>query len=308
MKTKELTWEGIHHRAQHVAKEINRARALKELPEDLVLYGVPRGGIHAVQEVVSVLHITTNTYGRVNITNDPKKADVYIDDLVETGNTRAAIQAMHGMKPFFALVDKEQQQTLKGVWIVFPWEEAKKEEGCEENIVRILESIGEDPKREGLQETPRRVVKSYKTLFGGYDTDPADVLKTFKEDTCDEMVVLRDIEFFSTCEHHMLPFHGTASIAYIPNGKVVGISKLARVLEIYARRLQIQERLTEQITFALDQVLEPLGSACVIKAKHLCMVARGVEKQNSVMVTSSLTGAFRDAVVRQEFMGLVHGS
>jgi GTP cyclohydrolase I len=170
----------------------------------------------------------------------------------------------------------------------------------------MLEHIGEDPKREGLLETPARVVKSWKALFGGYGIDPAGVFKTFSEGACDEMVLLRDVEFYSTFEHHIIPFHGTASIAYIPNKKVIGVSKLVRLLEVYARRLQIQERLCQQVTAALDQYLQPLGSACVLNAQHMCMTARGVQKQGSRMVTSSLTGVFKtNPQTRAEFLQLV---
>lgn len=175
-------------------------------------------------------------------------------------------------------------------------------------IRTILQYIREDPDREGLKETPARVVRSYGELFAGYRQDPADVFKVFEDGACDEMVVLKGIELTSVCEHHMLPFLGVAHIAYIPNKKIIGISKLARLLDIYARRLQVQERLTVQVTSALDQYLSPLGSACVIEAKHLCMVCRGVQKQHSTMITSSLTGVFRDKPeVRSEFFNLVKG-
>lgn len=172
-------------------------------------------------------------------------------------------------------------------------------------IKRMIDYIGDDPEREGLIDTPDRVVKSWDELFKGYKQNVEDVL-TFFESDAKELVLLKNIEFQSTCEHHMLPFYGQMHIAYIPNGRVVGISKLVRVAEIFARRLQIQERLTSQITNALDKYLSPLGSACVIEAKHSCMVCRGVEKQNSVMVTSSLTGEFLDnTLTRSEFMNLI---
>ena len=176
-----------------------------------------------------------------------------------------------------------------------------------EHIREILKYIGEDPDRDGLKETPDRVVRSWVEMFSGYNQDPHSVLKTF-EDGYDEMVLLKNIEFSSTCEHHFLPFMGEAHIAYIPNKRVIGISKLARVLEIYSRRLQIQERLCAEVTKALDEVLTPLGSACILEASHLCMVCRGVKKQHSVMVTSSLTGVFRNKPeVRQELFSLIRG-
>lgn len=173
-------------------------------------------------------------------------------------------------------------------------------------IYELLRSIGDNPDREGLRETPERVVKSWQELYAGYTMHEKDVFKVFEDGACDEMVLLKDIEFFSTCEHHMLPFFGTAHIAYIPNGKVIGVSKLARLLEVFSRRLQIQERIGQQVTAALDQYLEPKGSACVLQAKHLCMTCRGVAKQNSVMVTSSLTGGFKsNPAGRAELMALI---
>jgi GTP cyclohydrolase I len=173
-------------------------------------------------------------------------------------------------------------------------------------IKLVIRSMGDDPNREGLADTPSRVLASYQELFSGYEDDPVSVMRIFEDGACDEMVVLKGAEIYSTCEHHLLPFFGIAHIAYLPKGRVIGISKLARLLEIYARRLQIQERLTQQITAALDEHLQPLGSACVIEAKHLCMIARGVQKQHSTMITSSLTGEFRDdKAVRQEFFNLI---
>lgn len=176
----------------------------------------------------------------------------------------------------------------------------------EQAIRQIIFHIGEDPDREGLLETPARVVRSYRELYSGYGQDPASVLKTFTDGACDELVILRNSEFSSTCEHHMLPFIGRAHIAYIPDGKIVGISKLVRLLEIYSRRLQVQERLTVQITQALDQHLKPKGSACVIEASHQCMTCRGVQKQHSELVTSSLTGVFREeSSTRSELFRLI---
>jgi GTP cyclohydrolase I len=179
-------------------------------------------------------------------------------------------------------------------------------ESTKSAIKQIIEVIGDDPKREGLRETPQRVVNSWDELFSGYKQNPEEVMKTFEDGACDEMVILRDIEFYSTCEHHMLPFFGKAHIAYLPNGRVLGLSKLARVLDIYSRRLQIQERIGQQVTKALDDHLKPKGAACIIEAKHFCMLCRGVNKQNSVMITSSLTGRFKeDPATRAELMSLV---
>ncbi len=170
----------------------------------------------------------------------------------------------------------------------------------------IITELGEDVNREGLQKTPERVAKAMQYLTHGYDLDPAEILKSamFKEDH-DHMVIVKDIELYSMCEHHMLPFFGKAHIAYIPNGKIVGLSKLPRVVEAFARRLQVQERLTDQIKDCLQETLEPKGVAVVIEAKHMCMQMRGIQKQNSVTTTSSFTGAFEKDSTRKEFISLI---
>lgn len=176
-----------------------------------------------------------------------------------------------------------------------------------ELIREILRRIGDDPDREGLQQTPARIVRSWKEIYGGYAQRAEDVLVTqFQAEQYDAMVLLRDIEFFSTCEHHMLPFHGKVHIAYLPNEKIVGLSKLARLTEIYARRLQVQERMTYQIAMELDRVLKPKGVAVMIEAMHQCMCSRGVRKRGSTMVTSCLLGAFKENLAsRTEFLALV---
>ncbi|WP_411281778.1 GTP cyclohydrolase I FolE [Gemmatimonas sp.] len=176
-------------------------------------------------------------------------------------------------------------------------------------IRRQLEMLGEDPDRDGLLKTPSRVAKSMAWLTRGYDLDARQVIgdAMFAENH-ENMVMVRDIEMYSMCEHHMLPFFGKVHVAYIPNGKIVGLSKLPRVVEVFARRLQVQERLGEQIANALDEVLQPKGVGVVIEAVHLCMMMRGVEKQSSRTITSSLRGLFRDdSKTRSEFLRLAHG-
>ncbi len=173
----------------------------------------------------------------------------------------------------------------------------------------ILNYLGEDTNREGLRDTPERIVKSWERIFGGYLQDVEDMFTTFEEDDViphNQIILLKDIEFYSTCEHHFLPFVGKAHVAYIPHKKVVGISKLARVVEVYSRRLQIQERIGNQVTKALMENLEAKAAACIIESKHFCMTCRGVEKQNSVMVTSSLRGTFLEKMEsRQELLSLI---
>ena len=174
-------------------------------------------------------------------------------------------------------------------------------------IRELLRRIGEDPDREGLKETPARIIRSWKELFSGYHQRAEDVLVTqFHAEQYDEIVLLRDIEFYSTCEHHMLPFCGKAHIAYIPDGKIVGLSKLARLVDVFARRLQVQERLTQQIASELQRVLKPKGVAVMLQASHQCMSCRGVRKQNGKTITSCLVGAFKENLAsRTEFLSLV---
>lgn len=176
-------------------------------------------------------------------------------------------------------------------------------------INELLVKLGEDPKREGLIETPARVEKSLTFLTSGYGVDPIKVIEgAIFEECCDEMIIVKDIDLFSLCEHHMLPFYGKAHVAYIPDGRIIGLSKIPRLVDVFARRLQVQERLTHQISSSLFDILKPKGVGVVIEALHLCMAMRGVEKQNSVTVTSSMLGNFKaDHRTRQEFLSLIRG-
>jgi GTP cyclohydrolase I len=175
-------------------------------------------------------------------------------------------------------------------------------------VNELLAAIGEDPAREGLRETPRRIADMYAEIFGGLAIDPSENLRVGFEVAHDEMVILRNIPFYSMCEHHFLPFHGEAHVGYVPDGRVVGVSKLARTVEGYARRPQMQEKLTSQIAEAIMETLRPDGVAVVIEAEHLCMTMRGVKKPGSRMITSAMRGQFkRSSVTRAEFLSLVHG-
>lgn len=173
----------------------------------------------------------------------------------------------------------------------------------------VLTLLGEDPEREGLQKTPMRVAKAMQVLTRGYKMDAHKVLTDalFKEDYS-QMVIVKDIDFFSLCEHHMLPFYGKAHVAYIPNGYITGLSKIARVVDIYSHRLQVQERMTQQIKDCIQETLKPLGVMVVIEARHMCMQMRGIEKQNAITTTSDFSGAFNQAKTRQEFMNLIRNN
>lgn len=303
MLTLNLSWCNINSMAYETAKSIKSKFSGRST---IRAYGIPNGGIYAALAVQA-----SQSGGRptIELTEGIGYADLFIDDLVDTGRTRSRYTQQRDI-PFYCLADKQQYAPDDKPWISFPWERMNHTSGPEDAVLRILEYIGEDVDREGLRETPKRVVKSYADLFSGYDyrsdDDVAKILKVFEDGACDEMVILRGIDFVSFCEHHMLPFTGLAHVAYLPHNKVIGVSKLARIVDIYSRRLQIQERLTQQITGLLDKYVEPLGSACVIEAVHECMTCRGVRKHESVMVTSSLTGNFRQPEVRAEFLSMIN--
>jgi GTP cyclohydrolase I len=179
-------------------------------------------------------------------------------------------------------------------------------ESLAKNYKIIIENLGEDVNREGLQKTPERVAKAMQFLTHGYDLNPLEILKSalFTEDH-QQMIVVKDIEVYSMCEHHMLPFFGKAHVAYIPNGKIVGLSKIPRIVDAFARRMQVQERLTDEIKNCIQEALEPLGVAVIIEAQHMCMQMRGIQKQNSFTTTSSFTGAFEKDKTRKEFISLI---
>lgn len=273
------------------------------------IYGIPRGGTHVAVSMVcssnGLLKITDSPYGDCTL---------IVDDIVTTGKTiEPFCKNGHTVLSLLSKMNSDPKKCFtidrwrKDTWIVFPWERDKKDDG-EALVTRMLEYIGEDPNREGLIETPKRVVKAWGEWFSGYGKEPVDVVKVFKGDTSDEMIILRDIEFTSWCEHHMAQFTGRAHVAYIPDGCIIGASKLARIVDLYAKRLQIQERLCNQVTAALEELLKPRGAACLIEAKHSCISSRGVGKQQSVFTTSSLTGIFKtNPATRSEFLHLVKG-
>ncbi len=267
------------------------------------IYPVPRGGIPVAIALSAKLNLP--------ITTNPKEQTLIVDDLVDSGNTRGRFPdndfaclhiKLHSPVPEYFV-------SVQDGWIEYWWEKMVDEKPAEDAIIRIIESIGEDPTREGLLETPKRVIKSYEEIFSGYKQDPKDVFKIFEEDKIGGLVYLKNIEFYSVCEHHMLSFSGQAFVAYIPNGPVIGASKLARLLDVFCNRLQIQERIGEQVTNALMEYLKPIGAACLTEAKHLCMACRGVKKQHSVMGYSSLKGVFMEdtnkgMMARNELMAL----
>lgn len=266
------------------------------------VFGIPRGG-------VPVTYLLSAVDFSFRVVDNPAHADVFVDDIVDSGKTKKKWQDAFN-KPFFALAQHLEQTWRMSEWLIFPWE--LEMEGSDTSAVdivtRLLQYIGEDPKREGLRETPERVLKAWQHWAGGYNQNPAEILKCFKdgaENYGDNMVTVKNIPFYSTCEHHLAPFFGTATISYIPNGKVVGLSKLSRLLSIFAQRLQVQERLTSQVAEALHKHLEPVGCGVLLKARHMCMESRGIQQQGSETITTALRGDFmEDHKVRAEFLSL----
>lgn len=250
------------------------------------LYGIPRGG--------AIVAALTKRF-----VNSPAYADIIVDDIIDTGKTAERYRKLY-QKPVVGLIDKQNGDPSG--WYVMPWEPTDPTTDLEDTVIRQLEFVGEDPNRDGLRETPRRVIQSFQEMTCGYKEDPTKILSKVFEVTYDEIVILKDIGFWSLCEHHMIPFHGKIHIGYLPNGKVVGISKLARLAYAFSRRLQVQERLTQDIANAIMENLKPQGAGVVIEATHLCMAMRGVQAP-AIMVTSCLLGLFRDRC-RQEFLDL----
>lgn len=263
------------------------------------VYPVPRGG-------VPVAYLLAAVGMNVFIVDSPDEAHIIVDDLIDSGATAAKY---HPDKPFFALIDKRSDEAYKGKWVVFPWENtAEKDDSFADNVTRMLQFIGEDSARGGLLETPHRVVKAWEEWCSGYKKDPATILKAFEDgaESCDQIVLVRDIPFYSHCEHHMAPFFGVAHVGYIPDGKIVGLSKIPELVDIFAKRLQVQERLTNQIADALWQHLQPKAVGVVVSARHLCMESRGKKKIGSSTVTSALRGTMlSEPDCRSEFFNLI---
>lgn len=288
--THRLSWYEVIRRSGAIAAKL---KGNGMLPPRLAVYGIPRGGC----TVAALLGPD------FRIVDRPDEADVFVDDVIDSARTRDRYQARFD-RPFHALVNKlDPTEPLREKWIVFPWE-GSDESSIEDAIVRQLQFIGEDPARDGLRETPARVARALREMTAGYSEDPKLILSKQFEVKSDELIVVKRIPFWSLCEHHLLPFHGNATVGYIPgdSGKVVGLSKLARLVHCFARRLQVQERMTREIAEAITTHLGARGAGCVVEAEHTCMSARGI-RTGAPMITSSLLGVLRDAA-REEFLAL----
>lgn len=255
------------------------------------IYGVPKGGMCAS----TALQLAKSVHS-------PEDANIILDDIIDSGTTKQRFTDAYPDKQFYALVDKTTKDKDNDAWIIFPWENQEVEDDI---ILRLLQYIGEDVTRQGLRETPARAMKAWAEWTSGYNKSPVDVLKTFEDgaEQTDQMITVNNIPIWSHCEHHLAPFFGTAKISYIPNGKIVGLSKLSRLADMFARRLQVQERLTNQIADALQDNLNPIGIGVEIKCRHLCMESRGVKTHNSNTKTIALRGAIKECEkARLEFL------
>ncbi len=289
-----ITWDRFHSDCRQLA---DRYRRLAKVTK---VYGVPTGGCFVAQQLIA----RDDCFRMVG---SAMEADLIVDDLVDSGRTMdqykgAFVKAAVYRKPWSPQVDATVA-TIDG-WIKLPWET---DHGPEDAVVRLLQYIGEDPRRDGLKDTPKRVLKAMREMTEGLREDPAQILERRFELGHDELVVLRDIPFNSICEHHLLGFTGTAAVAYVPNGsQVVGLSKLARLVLCFAKRPQVQERMAGQIVDSVMKHLEPAGAACVIKAGHSCLACRGAKLPGAQFVTSALRGVLKtDVSARAELMALI---
>jgi len=277
MKKVKISWSEIYDKVNTVKESLTKKDKI---------YGIPRGG----QIVAGLTGMAVDT---------PEEANIIIDDLYDSGTTYKKWLKKYPDKEYCFLYNKQYE--YQNTWIEFPWENEGEKE-VEENVTRLLEFFGEDVSREGLQDTPKRFVKFFKEFL----SPPEWNCTTFDSEGYDEMITQTNIPFHSLCEHHIAPFFGHGHIAYIPNDKIVGLSKLARTLETFSRKLQNQERITNEVAEFLQKELNPKGIAVVLKAKHMCMEMRGVKKHDTWTTTSKMIGTFKDDLnCRNEFLNLI---
>jgi len=283
-----LTWHDVARGAEAI---------VARNPQATAVYGIPRGGVPVA--AFTGLPLIAPAEGTVTLdvlAHYDRDTLLIVDDLADSGRTLAPFVAEGYRvdtlfrKPHTPSSVAPNATEVAG-WVQFPWEN---ERGPEDAVVRLLEWIGEDPTREGLLDTPKRVVKAFREMTGGLHVEPRSVLGTVFNETSDQMVVVRGIRFSSMCEHHLLPFTGTAAVGYVPDGRVIGLSKIPRLVEVFAKRPQVQERMTNQIAQALMEHLSPRGVGVVVKAHHSCMGCRGVRQPDAEMITSCVLGCMKD--------------
>lgn len=303
MSTK-ITNTELMNRAAFVAELIFKEHSATNLN----VYAIPRGGIPATYLVINAVNAIHQGRKLLRIVDTPGEADIFVDDMVDSGKTFRRYKKNHPNKPFYALFDKHNKADKDKGWLIFPWEDTDDNASAQDVPTRLLQYIGEEVDRGGLQETPQRFLKAWDHWTSGYGKDIGKLLKTFKDgaEKCDEMVLVRNIPAYSKCEHHLADIFGVAHVAYIPDGRILGLSKINRLVDAFGRRLQVQERWTNQIADALEEHLNPKGIAVVIEARHMCMESRGVCQQGHSTVTSAMRGVFRESTAaRAEFMGMI---
>lgn len=283
-----LSWQDCEIAAQRVVRLLQ-----SDSHRPWKVYGVPRGGIYAA------LLVKAAWPEGVQLVDSVEAADCCVDDIIDSGATRD--RYLGPGRPFFALFTKKADEG----WYIFPWEQAAPEKDGEDCYRRLIEMV-DNVQREGLRETPSRAFRAFRELTHGYFHDPREVLKKTFASEGDEMIVMRDIQFFSLCEHHLLPFFGKVHIGYLPKHVIAGASKLVRTVDVLSRRLQIQERLTSQIADTIQEALSPLGVIVVVEALHLCMAMRGI-KQQTTFRTTACRGIFLRADVKDEFLAALKG-
>lgn len=281
----------------------------KTLRRKLLIYGIPKSGSIVAVNLAALEPMS------LEVTYQPERADCFVDDIIDTGTTQERYRERYGKKTY-ALYGKGKQrncivQVPRTTWVEFPWEQedvTSKEH--QDFIVRLLEELGEDAKREGLRDTPARFLKAWKEMTAGYTMDIA--IKGMESDDLlspadtHGMVVVQDVAFHALCEHHLLPFVGKVHVGYLPAHHLIGHSKIPRIVDMFARRLQVQERIGQQICDTLEEVLKPRGIGVIVEASHFCMMMRGVKKEGARIITSHLKGSFKDDQrTRQEFLTLI---
>jgi len=283
----------LHNRIQGFWAKADRGSKI------IKIFPVPRGGVPVAYALMGK--------GAYVVTNKPEAADIFIDDILDTGSTKQQWSARYPWTEFFAMIDKKQNPLdFSDGFVVFPWEESAGS-SVEDSITRILQVIGEDPTRQGLIETPKRVAKAWAEWTEGYAKDPAKVLKCFEDgaDDYDQIVLVKNIPFYSHCEHHMAPFFGICHVGYIPNKRITGLSKIPELVNVFARRLQVQERLTVQVAESMMEHLQPLGVGVIMDARHMCMESRGKKIHGQSTTTSAFRGIMaHDAACKAEFLSL----
>lgn len=307
-----LTMGEVQKAAWHCAErlldyESAMAACRGTLGKELLMYGVPRGGIPAAALVAAAMSRNLVT---CQLVNEPELAHAFIDDIIDSGATRDSFARTYPGVPFLALYEKGVGETRKE-WLVFPWEVSRSagDESHTDIATRLLQFVGEDPSREGLKDTPGRFAAAWQHYTSGYQRSAQHTLTAFEDGSSNynELVLVSNIPVYSHCEHHLTPMFGLAHVGYIPSGKIVGLSKIARLVDIFARRLQVQERMTVQVATEFESMLEPKGVGVVMQLRHLCMESRGVAAYGSVTTTSALRGCLANSDrSRAEFLQLVN--